>query len=176
MGLICKLLHVSHAAYNACAAGKRSRRTAENEHLAEKIEKIHMMYPDKGYRRINDDLRHDERIYVNDKRILRICRVKGIKSTVKYNNHSCARKAKNPQFLAENLLNWQYYADKPNQKWLTAVAANPDSHPLFHSDRGFQYTNRTFHSKQFGYPDAYGKAPAGFGCIKSSQRQLTATG
>ena len=22
-----------------------------------------------------------------------------------------------------------------------------DAHPLFHSDRGFQYTNRTFHSK-----------------------------
>ena len=28
-----------------------------------------------------------------------------------------------------------------------AVAANPDTHPLFHSDRGFQYTNRAFHTK-----------------------------
>ena len=28
-----------------------------------------------------------------------------------------------------------------------AVAANPDAHPLFHSDRGFQYTNRAFHTK-----------------------------
>ena len=28
-----------------------------------------------------------------------------------------------------------------------AIAANPDAHPLFHSDRGFQYTNRSFHSK-----------------------------
>ena len=28
-----------------------------------------------------------------------------------------------------------------------AVAANPNAHPLFHSDRGFQYTNRTFHTK-----------------------------
>ena len=27
-----------------------------------------------------------------------------------------------------------------------AVEANPDAHPLFHSDRGFQYTNRTFHA------------------------------
>ena len=26
-----------------------------------------------------------------------------------------------------------------------AIAANPDAHPLSHSDRGFQYTNRTFH-------------------------------
>lgn len=27
------------------------------------------------------------------------------------------------------------------------VKANPDAHPLFHSDRGFQYINRTFHHK-----------------------------
>jgi transposase InsO family protein len=29
----------------------------------------------------------------------------------------------------------------------TAVAANPDAHPLFHSDRGYQYTSRVFHQK-----------------------------
>ena len=28
-----------------------------------------------------------------------------------------------------------------------AVKSNPDAHPLFYSDRGYQYTNRTFHSK-----------------------------
>lgn len=28
-----------------------------------------------------------------------------------------------------------------------AVKSNPEAHPLFHSDRGFQYTNRTFHAK-----------------------------
>ena len=44
----------------------------ENEHLADKIEKIHEESPDKGYRRLNDDLRHDCGIHVNDKRVLRI--------------------------------------------------------------------------------------------------------
>lgn len=28
-----------------------------------------------------------------------------------------------------------------------AVKANPDAHPLFHSDRGFQYTSKGFHDK-----------------------------
>lgn len=28
-----------------------------------------------------------------------------------------------------------------------AVAANPDAKPIFHSDRGFQYTSRKFHQK-----------------------------
>ena len=29
-----------------------------------------------------------------------------------------------------------------------AVKANPNAHPLFHSDRGFQYTSKIFHSKR----------------------------
>lgn len=173
-----------------------SRRTAENKRLADTIEKVHRESSDKGYRRINDDLRHDYGIHVNDKRVLRICRLLDIKSTIKYSSHGCTRNAKNPQFLAENILNRQFYADKPNEKWLTdvsefkwyegltvhklylsaildlfdrrivsyvisdhnnnplvfktfdkAVKANPGAHPLFHSDRGFQYTNRTFHTK-----------------------------
>lgn len=28
-----------------------------------------------------------------------------------------------------------------------ALIAEPEAHPFFHSDRGFQYTNRTFHKK-----------------------------
>ena len=28
-----------------------------------------------------------------------------------------------------------------------AVEHNPDAHPIFHSDRGFQYTNKVFHQK-----------------------------
>jgi transposase InsO family protein len=187
---------VARSAYNKWASGRLSHRNAENAQLAEKIEKIHMESPDKGYRRINDDLRHDHDIHVNDKRILRICRARNIKSTIKYKNHGCTRQAKNPQYIAENLLNRQFYASAPNEKWLTdvsefkwyegfevhkvylsaildlydrrivsfvigerndnplvfktfdrAVRANPNAHPLFHSDRGYQYTNRTFHRK-----------------------------
>ena len=160
------------------------------------MEKIHNERPDKGYRRINDDLRHDHGIHVNDKRILRICRKKSIKSTIKYRSHGCTRRAKNPQYIAKNLLSRKFYADKPNEKWLTdvtefkwyegtmvhkmylsaildlydrrivafvigdhndnplvfktldkAIKTNPDAQPLFHSDRGFQYTNRVFHQK-----------------------------
>ncbi len=192
----CRMLHISRAAYHRWAAGKKSARTQENERIAEKVEEIYMKSPDKGYRRINDDLLRYEHIHVNDKRVLRICRVKGIKSTIKYANHGCTRRAKDPQYIAENLLDRQFHADKPNEKWLTdvtefkwyegvevhkvylsaildlydrrivsyvvsdrndnplvfktfdrAIKANPEAHPLFHSDRGFQYTSRVFHQK-----------------------------
>lgn len=190
------MLSVARSAYYKWASGKLSHRAMENEQLADKIEKIYSESPDKGYRRINDDLRHGYGIRVNDKRVLRICRARGIRSTVKYHRHGCTRQAKNPQYLAENLLNRQFYAEKPNEKWLTdvtefkwyegievhklylsaildlcdrrivsyvlsehndnplvyktfdrAVKTNPEAHPLFHSDRGFQYTNRVFHHK-----------------------------
>ena len=128
--------------------------------------------------------------------MLRICRKRDIKSTIKYANNGCTRNSDNPQYVAENLLNREFHADKPNEKWLTdvtefkwyegievhkvylsaildlydrrvvayvigdknnnplvfdtvdiAIAENTDAHPLFHSDRGFQYTNRGFHTK-----------------------------
>lgn len=169
---------------------------SENERIADEIEKIHEGSPNKGYRRIRDDLERYHDIKVNDKRVLRICRKKNIKSTIKYSNNGCTRQAENPQYLAENTLNREFYADAPNEKWLTdvtefkyyldgekhkiylsaildlfdrrivsyvvkdgnnnalvfetfdqAIMYNPGVHPLCHSDRGFQYTNRTFHSK-----------------------------
>ena len=135
-------------------------------------------------------------INVNDKRVLRICRKRNIRSTIKYSNQGCTRQSANPQYIAENILNREFTADAPNEKWLTdvtefkyyigtevhkiylsaildlydrrivsfiigdsnnnalvfdtfdeAVKANPDAHPLFHSDRGYQYTSRVFHAK-----------------------------
>ena len=80
-----------------------------------------MESPDKGYRRIRDDLDRYHDIKVNDKRVLRICRKKGIKSTIKYSNNGCTRQAANPQFIAENVLNRDFIAEAPNQKWLTDV-------------------------------------------------------
>ena len=128
--------------------------------------------------------------------MLRICRKLNIKSTIKYSNNGCTRQAANPQYIAENILNREFTAKAPNEKWLTdvtefhyyigiekhkvylsaildlydrrivsyvirdknnnalvfdtvdnALLRNPGAQPLFHSDRGFQYTNRTFHTK-----------------------------
>lgn len=192
----CKILHVARSGYHNWVDGKCGERVKQNREIAVKVEEIHIESPDKGYRRIRDDLARYHEIVVNDKRILRICRALEIKSTIKYSSHGCTRNAKNPQHTAENLLNRVFSAEKPNEKWLTdvtefkwyegvqvhklylsaildlydrrivsfvigesnnnplvfktfdkAVMAYPDAKPLFHSDRGFQYTNRTFYHK-----------------------------
>ncbi len=149
-----------------------------------------------GYRRIRDELDARHGVHVNDKRVLRICRKKKIQSTIKWRPKSCTRHGRDPYYMAENVLNRDFHAERPNEKWLTdvsefkygtgdeihklylsaildlydrrivafqisdhndntlvmntydkAVQLEPDAHPLFHSDRGFQYTSAQFHTR-----------------------------
>ena len=193
---LCKLGNISRAAYYKWLHREIPKSEQKNRFIADEIEKIHTDSPDKGYRRIRDDLERYHGIDVNDKRVLRICRKLNIKSTIKYSNNGCTRQAANPQYIAENILNREFTAKAPNEKWLTdvtefhyyigmekhkvylsaildlydrrivsyvirdknnnalvfdtvdnALLRNPGAQPLFHSDRGFQYTNRTFHTK-----------------------------
>lgn len=53
--------------------------------------------------------------------MLCICRKKSLKSTIKYANNGCTRQAANAQFITENILNREFHADAPNEKWLTDV-------------------------------------------------------
>ncbi len=116
------MLHVSRAGYYQWRSGKAGGRVAENQRIAQLVREIHRESPDKGYRRIRDDL--DKYYYhtpVNDKRTLRSCRGLGIQSAVKHAPHGCTRAASSPRQLAENVLNRQFSADRPNEKWLTDV-------------------------------------------------------
>lgn len=85
------------------------------------VREIHRESPDKGYRRIRDDLERYHHTPVNDKRALRICRSLGIRSSVKRAPQSCTRSSSSPRYLAENILNRDFHAGRPNEKWLTDV-------------------------------------------------------
>ena len=117
----CLTLHVSRAGYYRWRSGRVSIQSAENRRIAGMVKEIHTQSPDKGYRRIRDDLERYFDTPVNDKRVLRICRSLGIKSTIKCACHGCTKRASDPQHTAENLLGRQFHADRPNEKWLTDV-------------------------------------------------------
>lgn len=117
----CRALRVSRAGYYRWRSGKVGVRVTENQRIAGLIREIHQESPDKGYRRIRDDLDRYYHTPVNDKRALRICRGLGIQSTVKHAPQGCTRTAASPRHLAENILNRRFYADRPNEKWLTDV-------------------------------------------------------
>jgi len=193
---LCQIAHVTRGAYYKWLNRTTPKCELENIKISKIIEAIHEKSSDMGYRRIRDDLKRYHDIDVNDKRVLRICRKIGIKSTIKYKNNGCTRRAANPQHIAKNILNREFHADKPNEKWLTdvtefkyyiggekkkiylsaildlydrrivsykisksndnalvfetfdlAMLESPEAHPLFHSDRGYQYTNRQFYHK-----------------------------
>lgn len=118
---LCKLGGLSRAAYYKWLNREIPVNELKNRRIATLIEEILNESSDKGYRRIRDKLERYHGIDVNDKRILRICRSLGIKTTIKYANDGCTRRSSNPQFIAENILNREFTAEAPNQQWLTDV-------------------------------------------------------
>lgn len=121
VGAACRALHVSRAGYYQWRSGNAGVRVTENQRIAGLVEEIHREHPDKGYRRIRDDLDRYYHTPVNDKRALRICRSLGIQSTVKHAPMGCTRAASSSRHLAENILSRRFFADRPNEKWLTDV-------------------------------------------------------
>jgi len=112
-----------------------------------------------GYRRMTMNINRKLNKQYNHKRIYRLMQSANMRSVIRKKRKSYIPST--PQITAENVLNRNFSAEKSNQKWLTdvtefkltngnfdlAVASNPDAKPLFHSDRGFQYTNRQFKNK-----------------------------
>ena len=144
-----------------------------------------------GYRRMTMNINRNLNKRYNHKRIYRLMKSANLKSVIRKKKKAYV--SSTPQITAENVLNRDFRAEKPNQKWLTdvtefklsngqkaylsaildlgdrsivsyvlghsnnnrlvfetfdlAVIANPGAKPLFHSDRGFQYTNRQFKNK-----------------------------
>lgn len=127
----------------------------------------------------------------NHKRIYRLMKSLNLKSVIRKKRKNYVKST--PQITAENILNRDFSAATPNEKWLTdvtefkltngtkaylsaiidlydnsivsyvvghsnnnklvfdtfdiAVANNPTAKPIFHSDRGYQYTSKNFKAK-----------------------------
>ncbi len=192
---LCAKLHINRSSYYKWLKRQPSSRQIENEQI---IEWIKELYEEQngilGYRQMTITVNRTHKVQYNKKRIRRLMQILHLQSV-------CRRKRSNhikstPEVTAENVLNRDFHADAPNEKWLTdvtefkyyvgvevrklylsaildlydrrivaykigtsnnnqlvfttfddAVNNNPNAHPLFHSDRGFQYTNKTFHQK-----------------------------
>ena len=195
---LCGLGHITRSSYYKWKDRPDNENDVLNKQIAEKVQQIHEEHPDMGYRRIRDTLEHDYDINVNDKRVLRICRKKKIRSIIKHRYNCCTKPASDPAYIAENVLNREFHSDNPNEKWVTdvsefkygtgedekkgkiylsaildlcdrrpvsfvygdhndnplvfstfdkAVEANPGARPIFHSDRGYQYTSKEFRQR-----------------------------
>lgn len=190
---MCGHLGISRAAYYKWLHRAVPGEELENIKLAGLIreydERFHHIL---GYRRMTSWINHFNHTRYSKNRVHRIMKKLGIHSVIRKKKKKYAY-AK-PDETAENILQRDFYASAPNQKWATdvtefkvpgekkklylsaiidlydrypmayavsprndnrlvfktfdkAIAGNPDARPIFHSDRGFQYTSRMFKMK-----------------------------
>ena len=143
---------------------------------------------------MKDFINRDKNTNYTEYQVYKVMRYLGLKSRIRQRSHSCTVRAKDAK-TAPNVLNRDFNASAPNEKWVTdvtefkygdkfehklylsaildlydrfpvsqeygdsnnnilvfntfdkAVENNPNAHPLFHSDAGFQYTSPTFRNK-----------------------------
>lgn len=190
---MCKHLEISRAAYYKWSHREVPDAEHENIKLAELIKEYderfnHIL----GYRRMTSWINHFNHTKYSKNRVHRIMKKLGIYSVIRKKKKKYA--STKPDEVAENILQRNFYATAPNQKWATdvtefkvpggkkklylsaiidlydrypvahvisarndnrlvfktfdkAIAANPDAKPIFHSDRGFQYTSKMFKKK-----------------------------
>lgn len=182
------MIEVSRAGYYKWLNKPEVMGPTEEDWLCSKIIELYTLHKGiLGVRRMKLFLKRGYGCIYNVKRIRRLMRRLGLQSVIR-------RKRKNyilstPQITAENILNRDFTAVLPNQKWLTdvtefkygnskaylsaildladnsivsyvfghrnnnhlvfktfklAIQKNPAAKPLFHSDRGFQYTSKVF--------------------------------
>ncbi|WP_341274659.1 IS3 family transposase [Clostridium beijerinckii] len=164
---LCNLAGIARSSYYKWINRSETELDKENSIILKEIVKL---YEDVngiyGYRRITMNINRLLDKQYNHKRIYRLMKSINMRSVIRKKRKHYIQST--PQITAENKLNREFYAKKPNEKWLTdvtefkllngkkaylsaifdlAVSANPTAKPLFHSDRGFQYTNRTFKAK-----------------------------
>ena len=189
---MCQQLDITRAAYYKWLHRAIPETEQENILLAQLIRE----YDDRfnhilGYRRMALYINRLNNKHYSKNRIHRIMKVINIHSVIRRKRKKYQSVA--PEATAENILNRDFYAKAPNEKWATdvtefkwyegpvvhklylsaildlydltpvswvvsrrndnklvldtfeqAIQNNPDAKPIFHSDRGFQYTSRVF--------------------------------
>ena len=196
---ICIALNLNRSSYYKWKSRKASKSELLNRQITEYIKDF---YEESngvlGYRQmcinINrekiDELPHR----INVKRVHRIMKILGLKSVIRRKRPDYIKSTL--EVTAENILNRDFKATVPFEKWLTdvtefkyyvgpeikklylsaildlydrriiayklgdsnnnalvfetfdeAISLYPQAKPIFHSDRGFQYTNKVFHQK-----------------------------
>ncbi|UQN15588.1 IS3 family transposase [Gulosibacter sp. ACHW.36C] len=117
VAVACRVLGFSEQAYYKWLRRPVSAREVEETHLIEVLRELHEDNPEGGYRVLSDDLA--ERGYqLSERRVWRLCRVAGIRSTITARKRRY-RTAGPP--VHDDLVNREFTAHGPNQLWLTDI-------------------------------------------------------
>lgn len=117
---LCGMLGVSRSGYYKWQHHVKTREELENEEIAEQVKKLHEEHKQRlGYRRMTGYLNRDNGTEYGEKRIYGIMRRRGIHSVIRRKRKTYQRST--AEVTAENVLNRDFNASRPNEKWLTDV-------------------------------------------------------
>jgi len=120
--LLCHLAKVSRSGYYKWVKRKAlpSEKELEDERLKQKIMECHQKYKGiYGYRRIQMWLKRTYDIHINHKKVQRLLSELGIKSIIRKKRIYYG--TKEPYLISNNYLNRDFYASRPNEKWVTDI-------------------------------------------------------
>jgi len=118
--LLCDVASISRSAYYKWLCRETSMRELENKEIIKEMmvihDKVEGIY---GYRRMKLNINRRFGKNYNHKRIYRLMKLIGIKSVIRRKKRNYKRSY--PVHIADNLLNREFTARKPNEKWVTDV-------------------------------------------------------
>ena len=117
---LCAAVHIARSAYYKWLKRTPSLSQKVNEQL---VEWIKQHYEERngilGYRQMTVVINREHDVHFNKKRIYRLMQILHLKSVTRIKKKTYIPST--PQITAENVLNRDFHADKPNEKWLTDV-------------------------------------------------------
>ena len=129
---VCDVLEVSRSGYYAWRSRPRSGQKTRREELARKIQAVHQesrrVY---GSPRVFKALKAEGES-VCENTVARLMRQQGIRAKTKKKFVPRTTQSLHEQPVADNLLNREFTADRPNQKWVTDITYIP-------TDEGWLY-------------------------------------
>ncbi|MEI3607800.1 IS3 family transposase [Pseudogracilibacillus sp. SE30717A] len=120
ISLLCEIAVIARSAYYKWDKRIPSPEERLNEKILEEIKELHKKHDGiLGYRRMTLYINRLFKNSYNKKRIRRIMKIAGIESVIRRKKNRYVKST--PQHVAENTLNRDFTAEKPNQKWVTDV-------------------------------------------------------
>ena len=117
---MCHTLEVSRSGYYAWRSRQPSQREQANQKLVEHIKQIHQdSRQTYGSPRVHAEL-FERGIHCNEKRVARLMRLHGLQAKQR-RRYKVTTRANPRRPVAENLLNRDFTAERPNQKWVADI-------------------------------------------------------
>ncbi|MDE5416363.1 IS3 family transposase [Alkalihalobacterium chitinilyticum] len=120
ISLLCEIADIARSAYYKWLNRTPSTREIQNEEIIKRMKTLHEKVNSTfGYRQMNLHMNRQFNKKLNHKRIYRLMKVAGLRSVIRVKKNQYKRST--PQHVTENILNREFNAAKPNEKWVTDV-------------------------------------------------------